>query len=424
MDPSEENRVYSEAGEGTLAELAERFARDRVVPLRSFAGPIAFSCDTAVEGVAAAAGLARTRLDGLILPFDRLVGELPEVLRREGFAVQRRGSETPVAAAAPAEPVPGRVSLLTSGTTGAPKLVHHRWETLRTYRRSTPPEPNRWLLTYQTGTYAWFQMMTLALFAPAQELVVSERLEPEPLIGLAARHRATAISSTPTFWRHALLRVDPAEVRSIGLRQITLGGEPVDQAILDQLKRQFPSARVSHIYASTEVGAAIVVSDGREGFPAAWLEESGGGDAERRVQLRVEGGTLQVRSPHASLDHQGWVDTGDAVERRDDRVLVIGRRESSFINVGGMKITTHAVERALLEHPRVAWCRVRARQSNLMGSLIAADLVLRTPAENALEMEAELAGHARARLPDYAVPRLWRLLDAIPTTGNLKTELS
>jgi acyl-coenzyme A synthetase/AMP-(fatty) acid ligase len=424
MQPRSENLVVSDASEATVGELADRFERERIAPLGSVEAPVAYGCATTEEGVAAAAALARTGLDGLIVPAERLTEDVREVLAGAGFAVDADGRSALVAPPVAAAPVAGRVSLLTSGTTGVPKVLRHRWDTLFTQKRAHALPENRWLLTYQTGTYAWFQMVTLALFVPGQQLLLGERLEPAHLLGLAARHGATAISSTPTFWRYALLRTDPDVVDRLTLRQISLGGERVDQAILDQLRARFPAARITHIYASTEVGAAIVVNDGREGFPAAWLDDGDADGGERPVRVRVQDGTLHVRSRHASTDHGGWVDTGDSVELRDDRVIVIGRRDTSFINVGGMKVTTYAVERALLENPDVAWCRVGAQRSALVGSLVAADVVLRTPGQSPLAAESELARHARTRLPEHAVPRLWRILDAIPVTGNLKTQIS
>jgi hypothetical protein len=43
--------------------------------------------------------------------------------------------------------------------------------------------------------------------------------------------------------------------RDIPLKQITIGGEAVDQVTLDMLRGVFPAARITHIYASTEAGA-------------------------------------------------------------------------------------------------------------------------------------------------------------------------
>ena len=71
------------------------------------------------------------------------------------------------------------------------------------------------------------------------------------------------------------------------------------------------------------------VADGLEGFPASLI------DAEGEVALRVEDGSLLIRSPRtatryvgrddlALFDEDGFVDTDDMVERRGDRYFFQG----------------------------------------------------------------------------------------------------
>ena len=58
----------------------------------------------------------------------------------------------------------------------------------------------------------------------------------------------THVSGTPTLWR-ALLVALGSKAATLPLRQITLGGEAVDQAILDRLANLYPGASITHIYA-------------------------------------------------------------------------------------------------------------------------------------------------------------------------------
>jgi acyl-CoA synthetase (AMP-forming)/AMP-acid ligase II len=418
------NRVHTEEGSTDLGALGDHFDRRRVEPLAGTKAPVAFVCDSAREAVAGAISLARSGREGLLLSRERFHEPVRADLIAAGFLVSTsEGLFRPSA-----EPEPsggtGRVWLLTSGTTGRPKIIPHTWESLYTMNRTTDLAPHRWLMTYQTGTYAWFQIVSLLMFAPDQELVISEDRDPLALLQAGLRTGATAVSSTPTFWRFALLQAPADLLRSLKLRQITLGGEPIDQALLDQLHRVQPQARVSHIYASTEVGACIVVHDGKEGFPREWLVRDPTASASDRPELRVEDGILWVRSPHASSQHTGWVNTGDAVDLRAERVVVIGRQESSIVNVGGVKVLVHDVERALLQHDAVAWCRVYGRAAPITGALIAADVVPRGEVEDRQAFEAELNRFLRDRFPEAFIPRFWQILDVIPVTENFKTELA
>jgi acyl-CoA synthetase (AMP-forming)/AMP-acid ligase II len=308
------------------------------------------------------------------------------------------------------------VWLLTSGTTGEPKWVAHDWQSLVTIRPDAGLPPRNWLVTYQPGTYAWYQVACLGLFFPGQTLTLPQELDPAVQVAAAVAAGVDAVSSTPTFWRMALLTAGEETLRRLPLKQVTMGGERVDQAILDQLHRLYPAARISHIYASTEAGAAIVVHDGKAGFPASWLD---GEPAADRPALKVQEGRLWVRSPKSGIDLRGWQDTGDRVEAIGDRVVVVGREGDGMVKVGGATVDCRQVEAALLQHPGILWAQVRGRKAPLVGNLLVASYVPRgaDPGQEALTRYCE------ERMASYMVPRFWQAQDRIPVTSNLKTEL-
>jgi acyl-coenzyme A synthetase/AMP-(fatty) acid ligase len=185
----------------------------------------------------------------------------------------------------------------------------------------------------------------------------------------------------------------------------------VDQPLLDRLAAQFPAARLRHIYASTEAGAVFAVADKRAGFPADWIEQGVDG-----VGLRVRDGVLEVRSPRAMLDGSvgaadGWLNTGDLVERRGDRMEFVGRLDG-LVNVGGVKVSPEAVERRLLTAPGVADALVTAQANPITGFLLTA-LVVPVPNSDEAELRAAIR-RATVDLVPAARPRVITLTDRIP----------
>ena len=359
-------------------------------------------------------------LDFGVIEASRLSPEVVARFSESGVTLINAGTGAPHAAQAdvadtPVEP--GRITVLTSGTTGLLKLIPHTARTLNTFDRVRDLAPNAWFLPYQIGSYAWYQMVALGLFVPDQTLVPGDFDDLADSFATAlARGQVTAISSTPTFWRHMLMSVDADTLRAAPLRSVSMGGEIVDQAILDRLRGLYPQASLRHIYASSEAGAAIVVTDGQAGFPATLTDR-----ADARVGVRVDGDRLFIRSPYANRGEAAeWIDTGDLVERRDGRFHFLGRAGNTMINVGGQKAFPPDIEAHLLAHPRVVWARVTARRAPLMGHLPVAEIVLDAPME-AEEAERMLTAHCEAALADYAVPRMWDMLDAIPMRGSLKS---
>lgn len=308
---------------------------------------------------------------------------------------------------------PGRLLLLTSGSTGRPKQVVHTLDSLTTVTGEQPART--WLCPYATGAYAWWQIVTLSLSLPGQDVVFIEPGDIDRWPRLALEHGVTAASGTPTFWRQAIWRSGET-VAQLSLEQITLGGEPVDQAILDRLREIFPTARISWIYASSEAGAAIAVHDGRAGFPRAWLDR----EASDRPTLHVVDDELVIASRHAAEGMPGAIHTGDRVEVTDDRVAIVGRLASDEINVGGSKASGSAVRRRLLDHPDVVWAAVRGRKAPLVGQVVVAEVVL---TGDATVTTGDLTAWCAEQLPDYSVPRRVRVLPEIPIKESLKSDV-
>lgn len=320
-----------------------------------------------------------------------------------GLLLSRR-AEAPMDWTAP----PGfSVTLETSGTTGEPKRVRHDFSRLRGRLRGGPDEGARWLLAYEPGAFAGLQVILTATFTGAT-LVSAPGGGVADLAQAARRHAVTHVSGTPSFWRAFLMALGSD---ALPLTSITLGGEAVDQPLLDRLAAQFPAARLRHIYASTEAGAVFAVADKRAGFPVDWIEQGVDG-----VALRLRDGVLELRSPRAMLDGDGavgdgWLTTGDLVERRGDRMEFVGRLDG-LVNVGGVKVSPEAVERRLLTAPGVADALVTAQANPITGFLLTA-LVVPIPNSDETELRAAIR-RATVDLVPAARPRVITLTDRIP----------
>lgn len=314
-------------------------------------------------------------------------------------------------------PLESGVIIFTSGSTGIPKLVQHRWETISASSKFVPERlmGATWFLAYEPGSYAGLQVFFSAA-GSGGKLVMPDAGKHHEHARLISENDVDAISGTPTWWR-ILINGWPPKLARPKLIQATLGGELVSQPIIDLVREAFDPEHLTHIYASTETGTAIVVSDGREGFPTSFLDESG------KVGLRVRDGMLEVRSTRAmkhyvGTDQQdvvvdGWLRTKDRIDVRGDRCYFAGR-EDGLINIGGMKVMPEEVEAALSEVPGVRDCAVYARRNPLMGALLVADVV-------AAGLTAEtIRSTLGSRLPAFKVPQHIRFVDEILVSDHGK----
>lgn len=398
------NLVVAGEVRGTWRDQTARAAAGPDVPLRT-----ASLARTGAEAVEAVARHLQGARESLVVAAARVDDALAQELRSEGFALLLDGAVRPAHDQVPV--VPGRLWLLTSGSTGRPKRVAHTLSSLTTVASDQPPR--RWLCPYSAGAYAWWQLVTLSLAHPGQDLVFVDPAELDDWPEVAEAEGVTAVSGTPTFWRQALLRSGDRLAR-LPLAQVTLGGEPVDQVLLDRLAGAFPAARLSWIYASSEAGASIAVHDRKAGFPATWLDRRAPG----RPGLSVEGDELLIDSPYSADGIRGRLRTGDRVSIVDGRVLITGRLAGDEINVGGSKVLASSVREVLQSHPRVLWSQVRGRRAPLVGQVVVADVVLTD--EVGVD---ELRAWCSARLPEAAVPRRMRVLPEIPMKETLKSDV-
>lgn len=318
----------------------------------------------------------------------------------------------------------GLVTLLTSGTTGTPKAANHSWTSLASpVRKDKQYLGTRWFLAYPLHLYAGTQVF-LQAFLNWATLVIPTSLQPGEITRTLRDARVTHATGTPTLWRQLLLFTSRENLQTCTLQQITLGGEPVTQGLLDDLRRTFPRARIAHIYASTELGRMFSVTDGKAGFPVKFLQEP----PEASVALRIVDGELMAHSRNAMIAYDGqpplcnkddeWFATGDVVEIQRDRVIFKGR-SSDIINVGGNKVFPAQVEAALGAVPGIVHIKVYAKKSSLVGQLVAADIVL-APDVDESATRAALQRIARERLQPHEVPRILRVVPDLAMNEALK----
>jgi acyl-coenzyme A synthetase/AMP-(fatty) acid ligase len=315
--------------------------------------------------------------------------------------------------------------LLTSGTTGLPKLVSHSFETLAGAlpRQPTSQRAMVWSTFYDIRRYGGLQMYLRAVVSGAPLVLSSAGESTHDFLTRAAAAGVTHISGTPSHWRKALMS---GEARIIAPEYVRLSGEVADQTVLDNLQATYPGARVAHAFASTEAGVGFEVNDGLAGFPANYIDNKAS-----QIEMRVHDGTLWIRSGRTAARYlgdtaaaltrsDGFVDTGDMVELSGSRYFFRGRK-GGIINVGGLKVYPEEVEAVLNADARVRMSLVKARRNPITGAVVAAEVVL-TPDQNpdsagAETLKDELLDACRRKLAAHKVPAILRFVPTLELTA-------
>lgn len=319
-------------------------------------------------------------------------------------------------------PPPGIVHLkTTSATTGPARCIAFTAEQLATDAAQLvrtqglrPEWPNLGAISL-AHSYGFSNLVT-PLLLHGIPLILPGAALPEAVRRAAALVPAVTLPGVPTLWRawHEADAISP-RVRLA----ISAGAPlplPLEAAIL---ARQ--GLKLHNFYGASECGGiAYDATDTPRADPALV------GTPVQGVDLSVaDNGCLVVRSPAVGQTYwpesthalaPGRFHTTDLAELHDGRLYLRGRA-SDVINVAGRKVSPETIEPVLAAHPAVREglvFGVPAAEAD-RGEDIAAAVVLRAPAT-----EAELREFVAARLPAWQVPRVWRFVETLPTSGRGK----
>ncbi|WP_035798964.1 non-ribosomal peptide synthetase [Kitasatospora mediocidica] len=351
----------------------------------------------------------------------------------------------------PPEP-PGPAALCyvmcTSGTTGEPKAVAvtHRGVSSLAHRPAfVPLGPGDTVLqlaplSFDAATFeVWGALLNGAtlVLAPRAQLTASE-------IGqLVREHRVTVLHLTA-----GLLRV-VAETDLdcfTGLHTLLTGGDVVPVPQVRAVQRAHPGLTVVACYGPTEnttfstvavltgpptgavplgsplAGRSVHLLDSRlrPVSPGAVGEVYVGGSGLARGYLSDPRQTAErfVPHPRPATPGERLYRTGDLARRGPDGAIEFLGRQDSQLKIRGFRVEPAEVEAALLTHPAVLRCLVRAR-GGAGERTLAAYVVLSAPGADMADVRA----HVARLLPEPMVPSAWFSLDELPLTAQGKVDV-
>lgn len=346
----------------------------------------------------------------------------------------------------PAEPLPDLAqALLSSGSTGAPKIVlRSRAQVeagVRIHGSTVGVEGDDRVLALVplSHSYGWNSVMLGALRVGAC-IVLPGSTHPRAVAQAVARHQATLFPAPAVFFDmlcRFLQSAGPSfrSVRAcIAVGDITSGdtwsaftrsfGVPLWQSygaseagpvLLNRSGELDAEGRLALGMPYREVEVSIcdehgrAVPDGTVGeivvrSPAVALRYLGGGDGASRIE----------RSDAAPAD--GCFHSGDLGVRRASGSVHFAGRAKLLIATAGRKVDPHEVERVLRQHPLVADAAVVPHREGDR-ELVRAVVVATGPVG-----AAELIEHCAQTLSPYKVPRIVDFTDALPRNAAGKLE--
>jgi acyl-CoA synthetase (AMP-forming)/AMP-acid ligase II len=343
---------------------------------------------------------------------------------------------------APAEP--GRVVILTSGTTGAPKGAARKQpdslEPVAALFSKIPLRARETTMIAAPMFHSWgFAHFTLGL-PLASTLVLRRKFDPEETLRATAQHRASALALVPVMLQRILelgqdtiARYDLSALKIIALSGSALPGEMATRAM-----DTFGDV-LYNLYGSTEVAwATIATPEDLRAAPGTAGRPPIGTvvkllDADGREVPAGHVGRIFVANEMMFEGYtggggkeivRGLMSTGDVGRFDEGGRLFVDGRDDEMIVSGGENVFPREVEDLLSDHADIEEAAVIGVKDAEFGQRLKAFVVPR----NGMRLsEEDIRAYVKQNLARYKVPRDVVFLAQLPrnATGKiLKRELS
>lgn len=314
--------------------------------------------------------------------------------------------------------------LLSSGSTGVPKVILHNLDNLVGQKLEKRPRrsanPLNILMVLMFDHIGGINSLLSTLLVGGTAVLPHERV-PDEICGLIERHGIRVLPTSPTFLNLIIMGGYHRKYDLSSLRLVTYGTEPMSEELLRRVNQNFPGVRLLQTFGTSETGIATTTS---ESSSSTYFKIS-----DSDVEHRIVDGELQLRSrtqflgymnyADDSLTEDRWFRTGDLVEETDEGYLRIKGRAKEVINVGGEKLLPVELESVLLASPLIDDCVVYGKTNAITGQTVCADVKPKG------EMtRAAVRKHVQEFLADkvepFKIPSKISVVDSVEVSDRLK----
>ncbi len=346
--------------------------------------------------------------------------------------------------------------MYTSGSTGKPKgvMVPHRqllnW--LHTLNLRLPFSADEVVAQKTTAAFAVSMKEFLAgLLAGCAQVILNNQIvkDSQALLKALTQYKVTRINLVPSHLQALLWELREGEVSAKdlqSLRYCITAGEPLPQALVEQMYSNLPWVKLLNNYGCTELNdisyysvddinnakAFVPIGEAIENSRVYVLDK-----ALRAVPVGVVG---NIYVDTASMSHGYWqrssltaehyiphpysnepgarlYNTGDMARYLSDGVLEYMNREDFQIKIRGNRIDVRQVEKVLTDIEGVRQGLVSAWSSGEEPAQLVAYYVLAEGVSITVEVLREMLQQV---LPHFMVPSLYTELSSLPTLANGK----
>ena len=265
-------------------------------------------------------------------------------------------------------------------------------------------------------------------------MVMLDKIYPKSIAEAIAHHKVTCMMGLAPMFEN-LLEVLEHKTHDLSSLRVPESGGMYTRPELIERFRQKVGVPILSVFGTTETtGIAIANTPGEAIIPGS------AGKPCKSYEVKIvdeydmelppnEIGEMIFKGPGVvqgyyqdpintqSCFKNGWYYSGDLGRRDEENNFYFIERKSGMMKVAGLKVYPLEIELALLEHPDIKEVAIISVKDTLRGEIPKAVIVTK----NGVDLtEKEVIAFCRDRLPNYMVPRIVELREALPKIGSGK----
>src|SRR3954447_1425239 len=337
---------------------------------------------------------------------------------------------------------PGRVVILTSGTTGSPKGASRKQpdslDPVATLLSKIPLKANEITHVAAPMFHSWGFLHWSMGLGLGSTVVLRRKFKPEDCLSATAQFECTTLAVVPVMIQRILELPEEtiAKYDLSALRVIAASGSALPGELATKVMDNFGDV-LYNLYGSTEVAWATIATPqdlraapgtagkAPRGTVVKLFDDDGNEVAEGDTGRIFVGNEMQFEGYTGGGGKeviQGLMSSGDVGHFDEGGRLFIDGRDDEMIVSGGENVFPAEVEDLLAKHDSVSEVAIIGVEDEQFGQALKAFVV----AKGSKPDEAELKSYVKANLANYKVPKSFVFLDELPRnqTGKvLKREL-
>lgn len=335
--------------------------------------------------------------------------------------------------------------LYSSGSTGDPKGVMHRHESLvvvsqlyGVYTLGIREDDNCFSAAKLFFAYGAGNAMYFPLWVGASAILFDGRPTPETTFDVIERFSPTLYFGVPTLYAAQLMALETKDLNTSSIRACVSAGEGLPEDLYNRWKEKtglmildgIGATEILHIFISNRLDDVKPGSTGKTvpGYEGKIVDEEENevpdGDSG---ELWIKGGSTSKqywKKPEktAKTMKGEWLSTGDTYTRDAAGYYYYSGRNDDMLKVGGIWTSPFEIEAKLIEHPKVLEAAVVGCEDENELTKPKAYIVLKNKEDQSDDLNSELLQHCKKGLAPYKYPRWFVYIDELPKTATGKIQ--